>query len=571
MVAAGRPLGEPRLSPDGGRVAFVSDGLVVVDVAGGAVRLLTSEPAPAAARSLGGGVFEWSPDGEAVVYTARAGGLWWQPASGGPARCIVEDPEARAPSVSRDGRVAYQVEHRFVAVDGRRISGDADFVNDPAWSPDGTTVVWQEWDVPAMPWDASRIMTAPADGTAPPRVLAGGVGIQVQQPRCSPDGRALAYLSDEGGWLNLVVLDLASGSTAVFDEPFEHGGPTWGPGQRSFAWSPNSDALVVARNERGFGSLVRWSPGEAPVVLARAVHGSISWQGDHVVAIRTGGRTPTQVVAYAGEERRTLAVGPVAFGDAPVPEPELVEWESDGWTIPARLYRPEGVERPPLLCWIHGGPTDQWQVEWRARFSFWLDRGWAILVPDHRGSTGHGRAFAQALEGRWGEADVADVVAGIDAAIARGWGDPERIVVMGGSAGGFTALNVLATRPGLCRAGVVLYGVSDLEALAAVDYRYEAHYTHSLVGPLATAREAFRARSPLHRAAAITEPVLLLQGRDDVVVPPAQSEALAVALPRATLHLYDDEGHGWGRPSTVIDELERTERFLRAEVGEIHG
>jgi len=395
--------------------------------------------------------------------------------------------------------------------------------------------------------------------------------VQVQQPRFSPDGRFLAYLSDEGGWLNLVVLELATGATTVLDEPFEHGGPTWGPGQRSFAWSPTSDALVVSRNERGFGALVRWSPGDEPVQLARAVHGGLSWRGAHVVAVRTGGRTPTQVVAYEGEARRILAVGPVAFGDAPVPEPELVEWTSDGWTIPARLYRTEGVERPPLLCWIHGGPTDQWQVEWRARFSFWLDRGWAILVPDHRGSTGHGRAFAQALAGRWGEADVADVAAGIDTAVERGWCDPERIVVMGGSAGGFTALNLLATRPGLCRAGVVLYGVADLEALAAVDYRYEAHYTHSLVGPLPEALETFRARSPLHRAKAITEPVLLLQGRDDVVVPPAQSEALAAALPRATLHLYDDEGHGWGRPSTVIDELERTEGFLRAEVGETHG
>jgi dipeptidyl aminopeptidase/acylaminoacyl peptidase len=571
MVAAGRPLGEPRLSPDGSRVAFVSDGLVVVDASGGATRLVTSDPAPAPARSLGGGVFDWSPDGDALVYTARAGGLWWQPAGGGPARCIVDDAEARAPAVSPDGRVAYQVEHRFVAVDGRRISGDADFVNDPAWSPDGTTVVWQEWDVPAMPWDASRIVAAPADGTSPPRVVAGGPGVQVQQPRFSPDGRSLAYLSDEGGWLNLVVLDLASGSTAVLDEPFEHGGPTWGPGQRSFAWSPGSDVLVVARNERGFGALVRWSPGGEPVALARAVHGGIGWQGDHVVAIRTGGRTPTQVVAYTGAARRTLAVGPVAFGDAPVPEPELVEWESDGWIIPGRLYRPDGVERPPLLCWVHGGPTDQWQVEWRARFSFWLDRGWAILVPDHRGSTGHGRAFTQALAGRWGEADVADVAAGIDAAVERGWCDPGRIVVLGASAGGFTALNVLASRPGLCRAGVDLYGVADLEALAAVDYRYEAHYTHSLVGPPATTIETFRARSPVHRAAAITEPVLILQGRDDVVVPPAQSEALAIALPRASLHLYDDEGHGWGRPSTVIDELERTEQFLRAEVGETHG
>jgi dipeptidyl aminopeptidase/acylaminoacyl peptidase len=571
MVAAGRPVGEPRLSPDGNHLAVVSDGIVVVDAAGGPEVVVTTEPVPSGARSLGGGVFDWAPDGTAVVYAARGGGLWRQPVAGGPPRCLVDDPDAWAPAVSPDGRVAYQLEHRAIAVDGHRISTGADFVNDPAWSPDGTRVVWQEWDVPAMPWDESRIVVAPADGSAPPTTVAGGPGVQVQQPRFSPDGRALAYLSDEHGWLNLTVLDLATGAVTSLDEPFEHGGPTWGPGQRSFAWSPDGSALVVARNEGGFGALVRWVPGSEPELLGRAVHGGLSWRGDRVAAVRTGGRTPTQVVVYEGEARRTIMVGPVAFGDAPVPEPELVSWASDGWEIPARLYRPAGAERPPLLCWVHGGPTDQWQVEWRARFSFWLDRGWAILVPDHRGSTGHGRAFAQALAGRWGEADVADVVAGINAAIGRGWCDPARVVVMGASAGGFTALNVLAAHPGLCRAGVDLYGVADLEALAAVEYRYEAHYTHSLVGPLAECIDVYRARSPIRRAASITEPVLILQGRDDVVVPASQSEALAVALPRAELHLYDDEGHGWGRPGTVVDELERTEAFLRAQVGEVDG
>ena len=571
MVAGGRPVGEPRLSPDGSRLAFVSNAVVVVDAAGGPETVVTTEPAPAAARSLGGGVFDWAPGGDAVVYASRGAGLWWQPIGGGPARCVVDDPEAWAPSVSVDGRVAYQLEHRAVVVEGRRLSGDVDFVNDPTWSPDGSTLAWQEWDVPAMPWDSSRIVVAPADGSAPPRLLAGGPGVQVQQPRFSPDGRSLAYLGDERGWLNLTVVDLATGATTALEEPFEHGGPTWGPGQRSFAWSPDGRALVLCRNEGGFGALLRWVPGAAPEPLARAVHGGLSWRGDRVAAVRTGGRTPTQVVTYEGGARRTIAVGPVAFGDAPVPEPELVSWPSEGWEIPGRLYRPEGAERPPLLCWIHGGPTDQWQVEWRARFSFWLDRGWAILVPDHRGSTGHGRDFTQALAGRWGEADVADVAAGIRAAIERGWCDPARVVVVGASAGGFTALNVLAEHPDLCRAGVDLYGVADLEALAAVEYRYEQHYTHSLVGPLDECRDTYRARSPIHRAATITAPVLVLQGRDDVVVPAAQSEAMASGLPRAELHLYDGEGHGWGRPATVIDELERTEGFLRAQVGDVDG
>lgn len=586
MVAGGRTVAEPRLAPSGDRVAFVAtengaSRLVLLDVAGGPERVLTTDPAPLASRSLGGGAFDWLPDGTGLVFAGRRGGLWLQPGDGGPARCITEGEDLAAPSVSPDGtRVAYAVDAHHVAVvalDGSwpvRLSRDADFVADPVWSPDGTAVAWMEWDIPSMPWDASRIVVAPADGAAPPRTIAGADGVQVQQPRYSPDGRSLAYLSDEAGWLNLTVLDLATGATHVLAEEREHGGPTWGPGQRTYTWSPDGTTFALCRNEEGFGSLGLWSPEGERRQLGRAIHGGVSWVGDRIVAVRTGGRTPTQLVVYEGADltdRRTLAFGPVAMGDADLPEPELVTWPADdGTSIPGRLYRPMGVDRPPLLCWIHGGPTDQWGVEFRARFAYWIDRGWAILVPDHRGSTGHGRAFTQAMAGRWGALDVADVAAGLRAAADRGWGDPDRFVAMGGSAGGFTVLNLLASHPDLCAAGVDLYGVADLFALAAVDYRYEAHYLDSLVGPLPEHAAAYHDRSPVNRAELITAPLLILQGTDDVVVPPAQSQAIAERLEElgrtVEVHLYEDEGHGWGRAATVIDELVRTEDFLRRHV-----
>jgi dipeptidyl aminopeptidase/acylaminoacyl peptidase len=279
-------------------------------------------------------------------------------------------------------------------------------------------------------------------------------------------------------------------------------------------------------------------------------------------------------VVYEGvglSDRRTVAQGPVALGAAPQPEPDLVAWPAaDGAEVPGRLYRSDlaGAERPrPLLVWVHGGPTDQWPVEFRPRFAYWLERGWSILVPDHRGSTGHGRAFTQAMAGRWGELDVEDVAAGIRVAGERGWGDPARVVVIGASAGGFTALNLLAAHPGLCVAGVILYGVSDLFALARVEYRYEAHYLDSLVGPLPAAADAYRDRSPVNRVDAITAPLLLFQGLDDEVVPAAHSEALAARLRElgrdVELHLYEGEGHGWRRSATVVDELTRTESFLQ--------
>jgi dipeptidyl aminopeptidase/acylaminoacyl peptidase len=273
-----------------------------------------------------------------------------------------------------------------------------------------------------------------------------------------------------------------------------------------------------------------------------------------------------------------LARGPVGGYEAPhLVEPDAGTWAGDdGEGVNRRLYRP-AVEpatgpgkAPPLLVWIHGGPTDQWGVTFIPRVAYFLERGWAVLLPDHRGSTGWGRAYTQAMAGRWGELDVADVAAGMRAAAARGWCDPRRMVPIGGSAGGFTVLNLLAHHGDLCAAGVDLFGVTDLLDLDETTHRFEAHYLHSVVGPLPDAAATYRQRSPVTVADKITSPLLILQGDADPVVPIAQSQAIAERLQRlgrtVELHLYEGEGHGWGRPDTVIDELTRTESFLDRHV-----
>lgn len=571
MCAAGRVLGDPRPSPDGSEVAFVAvesgrPRVVVVPSAGGPEQVVSADLVPRAVRPLGGGVLDWFPDGRSLAV-AGAGGLWRQPVGGGPPSLLHPCDDLASPAVAPDGAAVVVVDgaRRVVVVPTtgaapRVVGWEADFAADPDWSPDGRWLAWVEWDAPAMPWQSSRIVVAPADGSSAPVMVAGGPGVQVQQPRFSPAGDRLAFLSDASGWLNLTVVGIAdgrpAGEAARLDEPFEHGGPQWAPGQRSYAWAPDGRALVVDRNEGGFGRLVRWEPGGAASDVAKAVHGGLSWRGERIVAVRTGGRTPTQVVSYdaAGPSRRaTLAVGPVA-GLADGPEPEVVRWPGEAGEVPGRLYRPgtsAAGDPPPLLVWVHGGPTDQWRVEHRARFLFWLSRGWAILVPDHRGSTGHGRAHAAALEGRWGEADTADVVAGIAAAAEGGWGDPGRVAVMGSSAGGFVVLHLLAAHPGLCAAGVDVFGVVDPSVPSAS--RFEARYHESLGGSAVPVEH-------------IVDPLLVLHGGADDVVPVAHSERLAnrlAALGRTVeLQVYEGEGHGWGRPEVVVDELERTARFL---------
>jgi dipeptidyl aminopeptidase/acylaminoacyl peptidase len=584
MAAEGRTLAEPRLSPDGTRIAFLATAggraqLVVVDAGGGPEIVLTTSPAPVPSQAYGGGAFDWLPDGSAVVYAAVDGRLWRQSASGGPPVALVSGggPVA-APAVSPDGtRVAYVIDTRDVAVtstdpDGPwpvRLTTGADFALDPAWSPDGRSVAWVEWDVPNMPWDESRVVVRDADALTEPKVVAGGAGVAVSQPRFSSTG-ALGFVDDTSGWANVVAGDVR------IDEQREHGGATWGPGERSWCWSPDGGSVAYTRNEDGWGALhVRDLGTGDDRRLGRATHGALSWVGSKLVAIRSGGITPTAIVLYDGDaERVTIARGPVAGFEGVVQEPEIVRWPADdGTEIVGRLYRPtDGAlgDPAPLIAWIHGGPTGQWPVEFRARFAYWTDRGWAVLVPDHRGSTGHGRAFRQALHGQWGVHDVEDTAAGLRAAVERGWGDRDRMVVMGGSAGGFTVLNLLASHPDLCAAGVDLFGVADLFDLDETTHRFEAHYLHTIVGPLPETADRYRDRSPVNRADAITAPLLILQGDADKVVPLAQSRAIhdrLQALGRTVeLHVYEGEGHGWGRPATVIDELERTESFLRRYV-----
>jgi dipeptidyl aminopeptidase/acylaminoacyl peptidase len=219
-----------------------------------------------------------------------------------------------------------------------------------------------------------------------------------------------------------------------------------------------------------------------------------------------------------------------------------------------------------MLVLVHGGPTDQATVTWQPRVSYFVARGWAVLRPDHRGSTGYGRAYREALDGHWGDLDVLDTAAGIRASGAAGWCDPDRVAIMGGSAGGLTTLLVCALHGSLVQAGVSAFGVTNLFDLAETTHRLESRYLDLLVGELPRDAARYHDRSPVTHASKIAVPLLVLQGDADNVVPPAQAQAVVDAVRAAggtvEHHVYEGEGHGWSRPDTMIDELERVEAFL---------
>jgi len=290
------------------------------------------------------------------------------------------------------------------------------------------------------------------------------------------------------------------------------------------------------------------------------------------VCVRSGAVTPPQVVSLAanGSGRRAFARGAVGgFEATGLVEPRAVTWKSGSATVHGLLWRPAGAAARaarPLLVLVHGGPTGQALADWNTRVQAMVQRGWTVLQPQYRGSTGYGRAYTQALAARWGERDVADVAAGIRQAEKESWADTSRVAVMGGSAGGLTVLLLAAQHPDLVNAVVALFPVCDLVDLAATTHRLESGYTLRLVGPLPATVDTYRDRSPLSRAGEIRAPVLLLHGSNDTTVPVAQSEAVAAALRAngATVerHVYDGEGHGWRRAATIADETERIDAFL---------
>jgi dipeptidyl aminopeptidase/acylaminoacyl peptidase len=509
------------------------------------------------------------PDGNGLVYTARDGDLWLQPVPGGGSRrisAVGPDRTVEAPVVSGDGSfvvgVVDQAEVWRWSLDGdeppaRLDDGSADFVFDPYITTCGTTLVWQAWNVPDMPWDAARVQRVTFDDTVRDELRGAGA---IQQMRNMPDGSGIC-VRDDTGWLNLW-----HDSRPLVDEPFEHAEPTWGMGQRSFAVSPDGELVAFTRNERGFGRMcvVEISTGTVRE-LGRGVHGQLSWAGPEIVALRSGARTPTQIVAYdpATSVRRVLAVGPVTAWDVvDLPEPEPIEVEHDGVTLHARRYV-AGNGR--TLCWIHGGPTDQWRVEFMPRIAYWWDRGWDVLVPDPRGSTGHGRAYQQALRGEWGRLDVDDTAAIVRASHARGWSTSQATVMMGSSSGGLTVLGVLGLHPELAAGGVVLYPVTDIIALASATHRFEAHYNASLIGP-ADDVARYRARSPISYAARIRAPLLVMHGDSDPVVPIESTMAFVEHVRAAggdiELVVMEGEGHGFRDPANRRADYELTEAFL---------
>jgi dipeptidyl aminopeptidase/acylaminoacyl peptidase len=465
----------------------------------------------------------------------------------------------------------------------------SDFYMQPVWHPDGERLAWIEWDHPNMPWDGTRLKYArllpgskQVEGV---ELVAGGFETPVFQPAFSPNGRWLSYIAEEGEWDHLCLVDLSSGKRTILVEGGTLSQPAWVQGMRVYGWSPSSQHLYYLRCMECFASLwkVDSLTGEStPISLGEYAwmrQLSVSPVDERLAFLATGTQIPERVVTWDGQQLQVQGYSdPEMIAPEDLPQPRLISWspqDNPGMQVYGVFYPPSssryrGDGLPPAIINIHGGPTGTRPVTYNAEAAYFTSRGYAWFELNYRGSTGFGRTYRQSLNQHWGELDVEDAIGGAQALVDQGLVDPQRLVIKGGSAGGYTVLNTLIRYPGRFKAGLCSFGVSNLFTLAMETHKFEAHYLDKLVGTLPEASARYHFWSPVFHAGQIKDPIAIFQGSEDVVVPPEQSDAIVKILQaRGVPHhyrLFKGEGHGFRKSENIATYLQDIERFLQQHV-----
>ena len=459
-----------------------------------------------------------------------------------------------------------------------------DFYSSPRLSPDGQSLAWLTWDLPRMPWQGSELWLAEVlhDGTLGKAVcVAGGAAESICQPEWSPDGQ-LHFVSDRSGWWNLYRLH-AGKVEALCPIEAEFAGPQWTFGNSMYGFLSASD-IICTYIEQGVSKLAHLRAGSGKLEPIGNPYQEIRELrvAPGFVALLGGGPTiPAEIVRVdlSNIEFEVLAQSIPDLPDTGyLSVPESISYPSvNGRTSYAFYYppanqdvrAPEGT-KPPVIVISHGGPTGMAASTLKLATQFWTSRGFGVLDVNYGGSTGFGRAYRDALAGQWGIVDVEDCIAGARYLVERGLADPERLIIRGGSAGGFTTLSALAFHD-VFKLGTSYYGVSDLQGLDDDCHKFESQYTAYLIAPQPEAQQLYRQRSPIHHTDKLSCPMIFFQGLDDKVVPPQQSEKMVEALkargvPVAYVPL-EGEGHGFRKAENIVRTLEAELYFYQRMFG----
>ncbi|MFT5721234.1 MAG: dipeptidyl aminopeptidase/acylaminoacyl peptidase [Motiliproteus sp.] len=482
----------------------------------------------------------------------------------------------------------------------------------------GNRLAWISWDHPHQPWTSTQLWLAELDPEgavlekrAITRGQFEGQDESVLQPEFGADG-ALFFISDRNGWWNLYRY--RDGVTeALLPLEAEFGRAPWQLGQQAYR--------LLGEDHLGCSG---WREGRATLGIlhlpSRRLHPQGDWAAVHslaehrgrLVAIAEPTTRPGQLLGCAavgeaavaevalgksGTASRPRVIEQLALPDSlgSVIEPQHLQIGASAisdthssthltstsnphlisTTLYGLLYRPPQTsdERLPLIIQLHGGPTAQADGRFDPLKQFWLQRGFALLDLNYRGSSGYGRHYRQQLQGQWGVTDVEDVIAAARFFIDQGWVDPEQVLVRGNSAGGYTVLQVLSLQAGQqwVRAGASHYGISDLERLASQTHKFESQYLNWLIGDLPQQRDRYRLRSPIHRVADFSRPLIFFQGGLDNVVPATQTYRLYNQLQGRGVPVdylaFADERHGFRQAKNRARVLERELDFYCEQLG----
>lgn len=479
---------------------------------------------------------------------------------------VLEDHSGTGEAINSIGSVASGGGSPSVLVSGN------DFYACPRLSPDGSQLAWLTWNHPNMPWDGCELWVGSFDssgGLTNQRRVAGGATEAIFQPEWSADG-VMHFVSDRSGWWNIYRIGDRD-PVPVARRDAEFGVPYWVFGLRTYAFL--SDGRIAAvYQERGVSRL---GPIDEKGVLTQletpyTEFGGIRASGNSVLATAASETEFGAIVSIDMDTGSTAVLarsGKVDVDSKFFSIPKAIEFPTASGKTAHAFYYPPGNpahtgprgQKPPLVVMSHGGPTGATSPALNLRKQFWTSRGFAVLDVNYRGSAGYGREYRHALDGQWGIADVEDCTNGALYLAKQGWVDADRMVITGGSAGGYTTLAALTFKK-VFAAGASHYGISDLEAMAKDTHKFESRYLDGLIGPYPGRKDVYDKRSPIHHAEQLSRPVIFFQGLEDKIVPPNQAEMMVEALRKKRVPVayltFEGEQHGFRKAENIKRSLE---------------
>jgi dipeptidyl aminopeptidase/acylaminoacyl peptidase len=505
-----------------------------------------------------------SPDGRTVAYAA-GGHIWLAATTGGPPRKLAEggdprwiDDERVIISVERDDATQLAV----VDIDRpwpQRLSqiDDLGDEEEPAVSPDGTRVAFTFFPRDDLNRSEIRVADLGMGVTSAPT---GTPGMHDRGPAWSPDGQTLAFTSERGGFYEVHLI-----GRDYEDRQLTHAGAD----HSELEWHPDGTSILAVRGRRNRFDLVTIDAGsgDATVLAEGGKWGSPHWTASgEVLATYEAHDTPPELRLGGA----TLhAPAPLAVRRAPHARLEEVTFPSfDGLEIPGLLLRPRDAANAPAVVHPHGGPTDAAGDEWDGHAQYFVDKGYAWLAVNFRGSTGYGREFERRNHGVWGVEDTEDCLAAADYLRGLDWIDGDRLAIFGGSYGSYMALLSVVDDPERrFRCAATKYGDCDILTSWAQGDRLGVQDLERMMRHPSQARAAYRAGSPFHRLENLAVPLLIAHGERDERVHPQQSEQLVAELKRLggktfEYVTYPTEGHGFLHAGPQLDFYRRFERFL---------